>query len=367
MSARLLRSCGLAALVTLGVPPLASGQAWSVELSAGHIVYDPLADSVGANNLVGTLQYDARRDAWIYGSAAAPFRTGDPFWGAVGGGGRFLPANASQRRASLGLDVAADGYLFRDRVALEGGTGATLEAMPFARFAGGAAGVELRGGWRGHALSFGGVSERRGVFEAGARVTRDGTVGVSADLRWVRASEGTFPFLGGTLSYNGAPLQLWVEAGRWLHHRLSEETWGAGARVAVGGHTAVWTRLRQEAPDPLYWNSTRWTWSVGLTRQFGPAPRAILPTPRRESGAIVIRVPVADAPGTELSIAGDFNKWQLQPMRREGQEWIIRLSLAPGAYSYAFRSADGDWFVPESIPGRREDGFGGHSAVLVVS
>jgi hypothetical protein len=36
-------------------------------------------------------------------------------------------------------------------------------------------------------------------------------------------------------------------------------------------------------------------------------------------------------------------------------------------YQYAFRSTSGEWFVPASIAGRRDDGMGGHEAVLVVS
>ena len=54
-------------------------------------------------------------------------------------------------------------------------------------------------------------------------------------------------------------------------------------------------------------------------------------------------------------------------MRREGDQWVIRIPLAAGVYNYAFRGSDGQWFVPASVPGRRDDGFGGHVAVLVVS
>ena len=55
------------------------------------------------------------------------------------------------------------------------------------------------------------------------------------------------------------------------------------------------------------------------------------------------------------------------PMRREGDAWVLRVPLAAGVYSYAFRSASGQWFVPTSIGTRRSDGFGGYVAILVVS
>jgi 1,4-alpha-glucan branching enzyme len=68
-----------------------------------------------------------------------------------------------------------------------------------------------------------------------------------------------------------------------------------------------------------------------------------------------------------VSIAGDFNNWQPAPMQREGGEWIVRLPLGPGVYNYTFRSASGEWFVPPSTAGRRDDGMGGYVAVLVVN
>ena len=83
--------------------------------------------------------------------------------------------------------------------------------------------------------------------------------------------------------------------------------------------------------------------------------------------AIVIRLPTAEASGDALSIAGDFNGWKPAPMTREGGDWVLRLPLAPGVYKYSFRDAGGRWFVPASVPGRRDDGMGGHVAVLVVN
>jgi hypothetical protein len=55
------------------------------------------------------------------------------------------------------------------------------------------------------------------------------------------------------------------------------------------------------------------------------------------------------------------------PMQRDGSRWTYAAQLAPGVYHYAFVAEDGTWFVPESVPGRQDDGMGGHVAVLVVS
>jgi hypothetical protein len=146
----------------------ALAQGLSVDVSAGRIVYDPVSVNLGTNNVMGTLRYDDRRGAWVYGTGAAPLRDGDPIWGASGGGGRFTPSGAELRRAFFGVDADAHGFVFRDRVALLTGSGGAVQAIPFASVAAGSGRIEVRGGWRGQALSFASETTRRGVEEIGA-------------------------------------------------------------------------------------------------------------------------------------------------------------------------------------------------------
>jgi hypothetical protein len=322
--------------------------------------------NVGTNNVMGTVRYDALRGAWVYGTAASPMRSGDPVWGAVGTGGRFQPSGAERRRVSFGADLGVHAFLFRDAVVDQTGRGGTIEVIPFASVTAGSGRLEMRGGWRGQTLSFTDATDNRGVVEMGARGIYGDEFRVQGDVKWVRASEGTFPFVGGSIVYNGLPLQVWVQTGKWLSDELDEIAWGVGTGVALGARATLWANVRQEAPDPLYWNAARRTWSVGVTRQLGRGAPILQPAPRSEAGGVVIQVPAADVPGDSLAIAGDFNKWQAVPMQLEGRVWVIRLPLAPGVYNYAFRSARGEWFVPASIGGRRDDGMGGHVAVLVV-
>lgn len=354
-------------LVALSHATAARGQGWSADVSTGRLVYDPLSANVSANNLLGRLRYDTRRDAWVYGTVAAPAGDGGTVWGAVGTGGRVMLPSSQVSRASFGADVGAHGFSFRDRVAGQSGTGGTLEAIPFTRVSAGAGFVEGRAGWRGHTLSFAGLRENRGVFETGARGGYGTTLRVEADVRWVHASEATYPFVGATVAYDGSPVQVWGQVGKWLASDLDERVWALGSGVSLGVRTSVWGSVRQEAPDPLYWNSTRRSWSVGLTQRLGRLPAPLVPVARSQAGTVIVRLPATEAPAGAVSISGDFNNWQLAPMQREGGEWIVRLPLAPGVYHYTFRAANGDWFVPPSTAGRRDDGMGGYVAVLVVS
>lgn len=354
-------------LVVLSHANATFAQGWSADVSAGRLVDDPLSASVGTNNLIGRLQYDARRDAWVYGAVAAPWGSGATFWSAAGSGGRVMVPGSHLSKASFGVDLAAHGFSYRDRVVDRAGTGGTLEAIPFTRLAAGSGFVEGRAGWRGHTLSFDGVRQNRGVFETGARGGYGTTLTVEGDARWVHASEGTYPFVGATLAYQASPVQVWGQVGKWLATDLSERVWALGSSVGLGVRTSVWASVRQEAPDPLYWNPSRRSWGIGLTQRLGRVPAPLVAVERSQAGTVVVRLRATEAPEGAVSIAGDFNNWQPAAMQREGGEWIIRLPLAPGVYNYTFRSATGDWFVPPSTAGRRDDGMGGYVAVLVVN
>jgi hypothetical protein len=354
-------------VVALSRADAACAQGWSADVSAGRVVYDPVSANVGTNNVVGSLRYDAQRNIWVYGAGAVPTGHDGTFWIAAGTGGRLMFPAQDLRGPSFGADVAAHAFSFRDRLVDLTGSGGELEAMPFARLAYGAGFIEGRGGWRGHTLSFAGTREHRRVFETGARGGYGTMVRVEGDARWVHASEGTYPFLGATITYVGSRVDVWGQTGKWLADDLRDREWAVGSGVALGVRTSVWGSVRQEAPDPLYWNSTRRSWSVGVTQRLGRLPAPLAPVSRSQTGTVAVRLPAADASAGAVSIAGDFNSWQPTPMQREGDEWVVLLTLAPGVYHYAFRSATGEWFVPSSASGRRDDGMGGYVAVLVVN
>ncbi|HEX6041445.1 MAG TPA: glycogen-binding domain-containing protein, partial [Longimicrobium sp.] len=95
-------------------------------------------------------------------------------------------------------------------------------------------------------------------------------------------------------------------------------------------------------------------------RRAAPALRM----PRVDAGWAVFRLPRADHAQAPL-VLGDFSEWQPIAMTEEDGAWVARVRVAPGAYHYAYRTADGQVMVPEGVP-TVDDGFGGRSAVLVV-
>jgi hypothetical protein len=350
-----------------------SAQGIAVDVSAGQIVYQPLPTTVATNNAAATFRYDSSRGVWLYGTGATPLGAADSRWGGFGIGDRLVHSISSSRRINVGADVGAHGFVFHDALLDQRGKGALMEMMPFIEVPAGLAMLEVGAGWRGETLSYGGIVDTRHVFESRTHVTY-GPAGagphwlIEGETRWVRASEGVYPFAGGVVRYRGTPVQAWLQTGRWFSNSLDDAAWGGGIDFTLTDRLTLWGSIRQEAPDPLYWNLSRRSWSVGITRRFGISVQTQpLTTVQADAGGVLIRVNAADVDGASVSVAGDFNGWRPVPMQREGREWLVRLPLAPGVYHYAFRSDRGEWFVPPSVAGRRDDGMGGYVAVLVVS
>jgi hypothetical protein len=346
-------------------PHVGAAQELSADVSTGRLVYDQGATTVATDNVLGTLRY-VQHGGWIFGSVAAPLSSNDTFWTAAGTGGRFsVPLGA--RQVSLGADMDAHAFAFRDRMVDQTGSGGTLEALPFLRLSVGPGYVEGYSGWRGHTITQDALRLNRSIVESGLRAGTGERVRVEAEGRWVKAPEGVFPFVGASVTVGHRGFEAWAQAGRWLDDDLSEPVWGGGVDVRMTARSHLWTSFRQDASDPLYLNTPRKTWSIGITRRLGGAPSAGLPIRSHPAGAVSLRIAAADAAGDELFVGGDFNGWQPVAMRREGDVWVVTLPLAPGTYHYAFRNSRGAWFVPVSTQGRRDDGMGGYVGVLMVS
>jgi hypothetical protein len=346
-------------------------QTWTADLYAGGTSYAGLSDRASATNLIANLRYQGLRGLLTYVSVAAPLDGEAPLWGAAGGSRRLT--RFTTRPWSFGVELGAHGYAFHERTSDDIGGGAEVTALPFVALAHRIGSLELRGGWHQHAFGYVDTTGGRGLLEAGARASaaRD-WYAVQLDARWLRASEATYPYVGVQLAAAPAFVRLWGWTGRWFGDERPGTLWGIGGSLPVGPLGELWVSFRRDATDPVFLNTPRDGWNVGVSRQLGerrPAAAAAL-APKVERGAVQIRLPLsamAAAHGGAPSVAGEFSEWRPVPMRRKGGVWVLDLPLGPGVYRFAFVSPDGEWFVPEQYPGRMDDGMGGHIAVLVVS
>ena len=374
----------LLALGLLASP--ARAQEWRAMAQVGRVTPEGTAPGAGAGaSLVLGINRSAPRD-WLSLSAALPVN-GDPFWASAGGWRRF----ATQGRAGVLLDLSAHGFVQRftaleqpapspapiplpgsgaiPREVAVSGAGAGGEALGGVHAATGPLALELRGGASGQRSELGGETAQRILPTADARVTLVRLpVAIGGETRaWWKGSE-RHAYAGGTLRAIQGPVQLWGSAGRWVSDGVPDVVWAAGARANIGPLLQLQLTARGNTFDPVYLTRTGTSVAFGMSvRLGGGAAGTRAPVPARyANGRAEVGIPARGIEGRP-SIAGDFTGWKPAPMQREGNRWVWRGEVAPGTYHYAFVGADGKWFVPASVPGRRDDGMGGHVAVLVVA
>jgi hypothetical protein len=314
-------------------------------------------------------------------STGLPTDSEQPLWGAMSGWGRV--SVLERRGLFAGVDLGGSGFVIRDGRAGPGG----IAPGPLSSGTGyGVSGQALPVfGYQGDRV---GAEARTGVFHFRSRLgdgERDHTVwltegqGLVSPVHWIAAgpvvrhyrSEGGAgdTYVGGSLILSYLGVGAWASAGEWIDRVEPGLPWGAGLSVRVHPRLRVSAGYREEGFNPLYLREAQSLWSFGVSLQIGgPVP------PRRseyESGLVdpdgEVTIRLADVETNSAPrVAGDFNGWLPAAMVLEGEVWHYALSLPSGVYHYAFVDADGRWFVPESAPGRRPDGFGGYVAIVVV-
>lgn len=369
----------LAAIGALLAPRRAAAQEWLATARVGRVTYDggPASSSTTSSVVLGAGRAGARD--WLGASLALPL-TEDPFWAQLSGWRRF----ATRGRAGLLLDLSAHAYLQRERTEPpapapgplplpitplstpdRSGEGAGGEAMAGLFAAAGPARLEARGGVAAQASRLGDADVSRTLPTAEARVS------LAAAQFTLRAESRAWFDDGAAIAYAGAgaeaalgPVALGATLGRWVEGGPSGAVWTAAAalRLREGLHAQAGARGR--TLDPLYLATSETSYWAGLAVRLGGPRRAQAPRVARE-GSVVLALAARHA-GAAPSVAGDFTDWKPVPMTRDGGRWVHRATLRPGVYEYAFVGADGRWFVPAGTPGRKDDGMGGHVAVLVV-
>lgn len=354
-------------LLALGAPAGAWGQGWTVDLNAGRASFETLPTTSTTNAALGLRYVLDRR--FFQASLAAPLGSDELFWGAVAAGDR---PSLRRGRFEAGVDLAAVAHGQRDPSVDVRGWGIQGQALPVVSASSGPVVAELRSGGSWYRAETDGQAWTRNVWESDLRLTTVPTpdLRVSAEARHLRASEGAYTFVGASASARVDRAHVWASVGEWvsgIELDVPSTNWGGGVSLSVRPSTSVWASVRREAFDPRFLSISRTSWSVGASYRLGSArSRAPSIGPEiRPGGRVVLRLPLSEASSPPY-VAGDFSGWEGIPMHRHGSDWRAELRLEPGLYYYAFRTGDGEWFVPEAMPGRRDDGMGGWVAPLIV-
>lgn len=305
----------------------------------------------------------------LWGAAQA---SSSPFIGAAGGGLGFQP------------DVLARGFLYHDPSADLNGAGGLLLAEPYAAFSTPTFRARLGGGVRVSGTRVTTADESAPVFPDGRRTTISSarSAGVAAaDLTVAAGRRLTLATRAEVLFLEEASLPhgefrlvlshdhgaLWAGVDRWESDARRETGWQIGGSLDLTTDLAARVSVGRSSGDPMFGSSPVQTWSIGLRYRVADRPgrNTTAALPEYDSPSVTLRVP-ADAAEGRISVAGSFNGWTPVPMTRHGDDWTIRLDLAPGYYELAFVDQTGNWFVPKDMRGRRPDGMGGWKMVLEV-
>ncbi|MCI0435791.1 MAG: glycogen-binding domain-containing protein [Gemmatimonadetes bacterium] len=379
---------GLAFLLGLSAAAApATAQQWAVSAQAGR-VRSALDPARAPSSIALGLRYDAR-DTGLRLSGGVPTESLDALWSSAGAWKR---AAVRQRGFVAGIDLAGSGFITRDRrpdpprqpppllpglfprplepVADRSGHALAGQVVPVVGYDGGRLQAHVRAGVSHYTAKFGDVELDRTVRLADAQLTVAPvpSVAVMPAVRrfWTTGEEAaTYAGVSGAIAHRRGT--VWASVGSWLHTDYVREPWAAGATLRLHRRVMIEAGARRDTFDPLHMQPEQTAWSMGLTVQVGGPSRPAAPVPAEYvGGRATIHLPVSES-ASRPSIAGDFNRWSPAPMQRTGDEWTYTVALEPGVYHYAFVDADGTWFVPESVPGRKDDGMGGHVAVLVVT
>lgn len=189
-------------------------------------------------------------------------------------------------------------------------------------------------------------------------------------------------------SYRGA-LDGWFTGGlaivRWTAGRfdagLNARAWStpAGREAGIVG-TALFTaadgiefraEIGRNTRDPLYGTPGSFGGSLAVSLRLAHAERGRQANavaelgPGRADGRIArfrLHAPRAHA----VALAGDFTDWRPRPMARDGDDWVLELTIGAGVHHFAFFVNGRDWMVPREAPGVTTDEWGRRNATLVV-
>jgi Glycogen recognition site of AMP-activated protein kinase/Domain of unknown function (DUF3471) len=94
------------------------------------------------------------------------------------------------------------------------------------------------------------------------------------------------------------------------------------------------------------------------------AQKVALPSPSLKGNTVFRLKGYPDA--TIVILTGSFNNWNQSQFvfGREGEEWVCRIDLDPGTYTYKF-IVDGNWLLDPSNSTTEEDAAGNVNSVLV--
>jgi hypothetical protein len=351
-----------------------------VRLEAGTATALPVGevdDQAALYGLTGLSLYwaseRAEMSAALYGGIALNGAAGGDFASAV------LRVEGWSAGSGLALGIAGRAYGFNVGEPFPYRNG-TLWAGPAVRWAAGEAVLEAR------AEAGTGASEvelsarqdrathlleehlwhRGAVLEGsleGSRISAEASAGV-----WTSAG-GNFRSVEIGLTGGGSRVAVRGEVGWWETPLGGDWVGGLALVVPLGGRWSVQATGGRAGPDPLTLvdagsqGGVLFGWRLATLGGGGELGLYELGDETGEGRVVRFRLDRPEA--TRVDVLGGFTGWEPLPMARSEETWRLELSVAPGIHHFGFL-VDGEWYVPDGMPGNVPDDWGRVNATLVV-
>lgn len=246
-------------------------------------------------------------------------------------------------------------------------TGQSVELEARAEVGSGASEVELRRRSDRPARTFDEHLWNRGaVLEGSLRGTR--LSGFFSAGAWSSAGG---PFRSVEFGLGGAVSDVVVrgDIGWWDTPLGGEWVGGLALVIPLGGRWTVQAAGGRSGPDPLSLVEAGRQGGVmvgwRLVSLDGSAPAGLYEVRSADGPNRIVTFRLDSSEAVQVELIGAFTGWEATPMRRSGGAWLLELPVEPGTHHFGFL-VDGEWYVPEDLPGNVPDDWGRENATLVV-
>jgi len=199
---------------------------------------------------------------------------------------------------------------------------------------------------------------------------------VGGSLVTATASAGAWTSAGGDfralelgLTGGGARVAIRGDLGWWDTPLGPEWVGGLALVIPLGGGWSVQAAGGRSGPDPLTLVEAGGQGGVlfgwRLAAMGGVGETGLYELGEENGAERIVRFRLERPGATRVELLGGFTAWEPRPMTRSGETWQLELPVAPGTHHFGFL-VDGEWHVPDGVPGNVPDDWGRVNATLVV-
>lgn len=199
------------------------------------------------------------------------------------------------------------------------------------------------------------------------------TSNVGVNAGWHRTPAGRYSSIGASVGIAGRWGIAELRVDRWNTPTSVETTGGIAILLPIGNLWNLRGFYGRTDPDPLTLaqpGSGGGGFLVGrsvFTTGSATAP-SLAAWEVVEYGDTSSRVRFAvtpPGPAERVSVLGDFTLWEAREMTRDGDRWIVEITVPSGTHHFGFE-VDDEWYVPADIPDVAPDEWGRLTATLVI-